>query len=139
MSKLQLQKITLTRTEGPIQECTTKVFTIKEGETTEDLFNHAQHQLSIWGHTAPPEGQGYDKCDAIVEWNDEHNLKTRFDLQHGGHTSGNLSLRDSISSTIKCYAGVWCPDHLKKHHSHLLARNPDFTKAMTNIFNSCEL
>jgi len=136
MDKSAISMIELTRAEGPIKECGKEM---AFGSETDPgiVWVRANHTLAKWGHTAPEDGHGYDKCDVIVYWENGETFKTRFDLVRGGTTHGGMTLKQSVSQVIRLYAGQWCPEHLKPHYKHLLARNPDFTTAMRRIYETC--
>ena len=136
-TKSVVTMISLTRAEGPIV-CCGKVDVFGSEDNLDLIWDRAQHQLTIWGYTAP-EGGGYDKCDVVVHWANGETLKTRYDLVRGGLTDGGIDLRRSISNVVRLYAGEWCPEHLEKHIHHLLARSPDFTEATERVWATCHV
>ena len=140
MPKAKVKRISIKRCEGPIAECVdyTTEYNPESGVT--GLWSRINHTLSRWGETAPVDGVGgYDKCDVIVEWENGMTLRTRFDLVHGGTTHNGLSLRTAVSNEVMFYAGEWCPPHAVKHQEAILARFPERTERMKEIFENCQL
>lgn len=130
MDKIPVKEIKLVRAEGPIKE---------RGEKTVHSLHDARHQLTTWGTTAPEQGQGYDRCDVEITWENGESFIFRFNLNKGG-TSGGSTLQGTLLLKLKIYAGVSCPEHLKPHWEDYLKSMPkDFISAMTRIYQTCEV
>lgn len=89
----RIKKVEIKRAEGKTAEC------IKfEGRTWEQ----ADYIIKLIAQTAPEEGNGYDKCDFKVTWNDEDNTSWsgRLDITRNGLQGKTLKER------IK-YAAEW--------------------------------
>lgn len=56
--------IRLVRAEGPTEECTTEDF------RGDNVWRRADSQLLNWSESAPDKGQGYDKVDFYIVFDD---------------------------------------------------------------------
>lgn len=102
--------ITLTRGEGPADECGTP--------HTLDTFAQADALLFQWSETAPAKG-GYDKCDFRIVWPDGDTYAGRYDLVH--HSREAPSLAQHIAGFCEFLSGDACPDHMTEaaYRAHL--------------------
>lgn len=80
-----------------------------EGKTDgiEKRFNNwddAHIYLIRQGYSAPEKGNGYDKCDFMVEWQDGETYTGRFDLQKGGVNSGGDNLKQQVKNMLLFWA-----------------------------------
>jgi hypothetical protein len=112
--------ITLTRAEGPAEECRRPV--------TVDSFTAADAVLRAWAVTAPARG-GYDKCDITISWPAGGGYACRFDLQHAD-VAGPADLARHLVDTVAFYLGQACPEHLTaEQYLQYLASLPPATAA----------
>lgn len=90
MDKIHVKSITITRAEGPAEEC--------DRPQTVSSFEEADRVLREWSETAPKE-LGYDKCDFTITWEDGETYKGRYDLKYWATEYPNLGkhVRDFIT------------------------------------------
>ena len=100
---ISLDQITITRAEGPADDCQTFV-----AHTWED----AENWLRQSAYSAPFEG-GYDKCDITIEFADGEAFKLRYDMVHP-HANAWLDLATSVRRQWEFFAGRWCPVHMQE-------------------------
>lgn len=91
----------LNRAEGPITEC---------GEVNVQSWAMANAQLSKWAETAPEPGNGYDKTDFTVTWEDGEEYSGRYDLKRHDTTYADLGAH--IADYLRFLTGEHCPDHM---------------------------
>jgi hypothetical protein len=120
------QTITITRAEGPTNEC--------NKPKTAASWKDADAILLAWSRTAPENG-GYDKCDFEVVFEDGHKYDGRYDLVHFRKEYPDLAKH--VRVFVQYLAGIpphWMtlPDTGRRKNSETLARyrkdreaNPD--------------
>jgi hypothetical protein len=100
--KVKAVKFDVTRAEGRIEEC--KSYTVTTWAKTDSI-------LRSWARTAPDEGQGYNKCDFTVTYEDGETYTGRYDLKR--HDMGFTDLLGyHIRSFVEFCAGQHKPDHM---------------------------
>ncbi|MEC1050899.1 hypothetical protein P9B97_02215 [Bacillus paralicheniformis] len=95
MAKIDVERITLERLEGPSQEC------IKKSHNT---WKQAEATISEWALTSPKNG-GYNKVDFHIVWKDGSEYSGRFALQYK-HVSNSKGLSQEIISSLQ-----YCINH----------------------------
>ncbi|GIN75082.1 hypothetical protein PVM79_18430 [Bacillus licheniformis] len=90
MAKIDVERITLERLEGPSQEC------IKKSHNT---WKQAEATISEWALTSPKNG-GYNKVDFHIVWKDGSEYSGRFALQHK-HALDSEGLSRYVISTLQ--------------------------------------
>ena len=150
---IELVGIELTRAEGPIDLCITKHIKPEtrgasplfpeEGPWRCSALIAANAVMTHWGSTAPKEGQGYDKCDVVLNWADETSWTCRFDLQYGG-MDGRHTFIDSMRWRFMFYSGLKRPFHMTEdqYHEYVNADgkySKDLVLGARHILGKCEL
>ena len=103
MDKIKVASIILRRAEGRHSEC---------GKTVGGLtWEEAQAELVKMGHSAPKKGEGYDKVDFQVTFDDGQKYDGRYDLQEGGQESDGSTLREHVRLFLQ-FIGCIRPPHL---------------------------
>ena len=133
-TKSPITKITLARAEGPnplpprVVICSTPCFdNTGSPSPVGSLFTKAQHTFNQWAHTAPKQGEGYDKCDFEVEWAEGATYRGRYDLQATGLDDSGNTLQDHIIQ------------HLKYHALHTNNHGTEARKEAQNMLDNLEL
>lgn len=104
----RVKSITLDRVEGRISDL--DVRTVK-------TFEAASKVLRDWAQTAPAAGEGYDKTDFSIEWEDGETYSGRIDLNSDDPESWDLA--GHVRRFASYHAGLWRPpgttqeDHLE--------------------------
>ena len=101
--KVKIQKVWINRAEGPVDSCGAKIF---EGD---DALRLAQRQMADWGITAPDPGDGYNKCDFVVEYEDGETYAGRYDLQSTGYGDDGQTIGGQMRQQLRFVAGDWRP------------------------------
>jgi hypothetical protein len=112
-----IRSITLTRVEGPTEDCITK---------TVASWDAATATLREWAKTAPGPGDGYDKCDYTIEWQDGERFEGRYDLVHISVKTPNFAsfFRRFVAG---CSGHDKAPHWSEQTYKAILARNPQLT------------
>jgi|SRR5690625_1319991 len=76
----KVKNITIERIEGNFEDCFTIIAT---------SFDQAEQAIKMMSLTAPRSGEGYDKTDFLIEWEDGMKYQGRIDLQ------ANMALKDN--------------------------------------------
>lgn len=116
------------RAEGKSAEC----FTI-ECRT----WKAADQMLKLWARTAPEPGQGYDKCDFTVTWEDGETYTGRYDLKRHDQDFPEL-LAYHIRSFIEFYAGTHKPEWMKPEQYQETIKGTDHAEYI-NFLNNYEI
>jgi len=113
-------QITLTRGEGPSNEC--------GKPQTVDSFDAADAVLQNWSRNAPEHG-GYDKCDFLITWPDGDTYSGRYDLKH--YRTERPSLARHMVDMVDFYTGKGCPAHMSEaaYTNHLNRIDADTRQA----------
>lgn len=98
---IKVKSIYLERVEGPTKDL---------GKRTVTNFSEANEVIKKWARTAPEEGDGYDKVDFAVTWEDGDVYKGRYDMTQKDTHSANLG--EHIKGFVEYYAGLYRPPHL---------------------------
>jgi len=110
MAKAKVVSIYLYRAEGP-----TKVLERLGRQRTVASYEEADRVLKTWSATAPKPGEGYDKIDFKVTWEDGQTYEGRYDLtqEDSLHARSRLNLIGShIQQQLLFYSGLSRPRHL---------------------------
>lgn len=95
--------ITITRVEGPHEEC--------DKPATLASFADADALLMQWSETAPKTG-GYNKCDFVIQWANGDTYAGRYDLKH--HTCERPSVAQHMIDECEFHTGKYCPAHMSE-------------------------
>ena len=101
--KIKVKSVYLNRAEGPCASCGPCTF---EGP---DAMRDAQRQMYSWGITAPDPGNGYDKCDFIVTFEDDDTYQGRYDLQSTGLNDSGETIGQQMVNFVSFLAGLMRP------------------------------
>jgi hypothetical protein len=101
--KIKAKEVWLRRAEGKIDEC--RAISV----IGDNLWQRADEILQSWGKTAPNKGEGYDKCDFKVTFDDGEEYEGRFDLQAGGKDTGGCGLSGHIVGFLRIFCGEIVP------------------------------
>lgn len=114
---IKLKSITLTRGEGPAEECgkPKTVFSWREADSV----------LRQWSETAP-ECNGYDKVDFTITYEDGETYKGRYDLKH--HRCETPDLAKHVRGFVSFHAGkqkpAWMTD--EEYQRYVSKMKPEF-------------
>ena len=112
-----IKSITITRAEGPTEDCKT---------ITVPSWDAATATLREWARTAPGPGDGYDKCDVTIEWQDGELFTDRYDLVGLDVKTPNLA--SWFRRLVTIASGHERPSHWTEQvYKTILARNPKLT------------
>lgn len=107
--KIQAKEIWLRRAEGRIDGC--RAISV----VGDNLWQRANEILQRWGTTAPEKGEGYDKCDFKVTFDDGEEYEGRFDLQSSGRDTDGCNLSEHIVGFLKIFCGeILTPEEAAK-------------------------
>jgi hypothetical protein len=118
---IPVKSITLTRAEGPTEDC---------GTITVASWAAATAALRKWAATAPGPGDGYDKCDVTIEWADGERITERYDLVSLDIKTPNLA--SWFRRLVTFAAGLakpstWKSTWTEQTYKAILNRNPKLT------------
>lgn len=96
--KIGVKEIYLYRAEGPALSDGTRKRTVK-------TYKEARSVLRDWSSTAPKAGEGYDKVDFKVTFEDGETYEGRLDIKHYTAPNNDLDVAQHIKDTVKYYSG----------------------------------
>jgi hypothetical protein len=133
IEKTAIKYVALNRAEGPSAECRAIVYYVgQKPQAFEDerhfndagyveckdskaVYDAVLNQFFVWGRSAPKPGNGYDKCDFEVGWENGQVYDGRFDIQEGGR-DGDQSFWVSLKWRLEFYSLRRRPSHFKDAH-----------------------
>ena len=129
VDKIRVQSITLTRAEGPAEEC-------DKPQTVTD-WPEADKVLLQWAKTAPQDCKTYDKCDFTVTYKDGETYKGRYDLKHRRCEFPDLGkhVRDFVTFHAGQRKPAWMTDEQYQNvmkMSHIQEMKPEFERFLKN-------
>jgi len=126
---IPVKSITLTRAEGVVEDCVT---------VTVPSWDAATSTLRKWAETAPDAGDGYHKCDYVIEWQDGEQFEGRYDLVHIRVKTPNFA--SFFRRFMACASGREKPSHwTEQTYKAVLSRNPAMTDWAKAAFNSRDI
>lgn len=102
--RVPVVQVWLNRAEGPTREV---------GERTVSSLADADVVIHNWAASAPKPGQGYDKVDFEVRWDDGETYKGRFDMTQNHRGSPNL-IGNAVQHHLLFLSGLHRPDHWER-------------------------
>jgi len=111
-TKIAAATIAITRAEGPVRLCKTRVF---------KTWKNASAALHAAAHTYP-EGGCYDKHDLTVTFKDGETYHGRLDCKRDG---SDCDVAQHVQEFVEFLAGVRKPDHMTDaQYAEHMRRNP---------------
>ena len=163
--KAKVKLVALNRAEGPTKDCGSVIFYVGDqpeigkqvrireynghfdGSSlvsclSDGIADNVLARLRRWGDSAPEAGQGYDKVDFLVRWDDGQEYEGRFDLQKGGQDSGE-SFWHSLRGRLGFFSCQRRPSHFKdesnwNHHCAMIHENGG-KEYCEKILEECEI
>jgi hypothetical protein len=104
-------------------------------------FQEMDTILISWGRSAPERGGGYDKCDCVVEFNDEDSYAFRYDLTRGsGEGYDRADFRKNLLTRMKFAAGRYCPGHYtQEQYDGFIASIPTLVAEAAELLDRVQL
>jgi len=124
------ESMTTTPTTTTIKKAFVKLITIDVAEgqfavkgaskTSHPSWQSANERIKQICAKAPETG-GYDMCDVVVVWEDDHSYAFRYDAARVGSASHEGMLHDRIKGGLLYSAGLKCPFYMseERYHSNL--------------------
>lgn len=122
IDKIPVKEIRLQRIEGSIGLDSFDPVTV----TT---WAEANAILRSWAKTAPGPGQGYDKCDFTVTWQDGETYNGRYDLE--GRETETADLAAHVMAHARFMAGQWRSWASPEQYAAILADHEKLTPGVT--------
>jgi len=124
-AKTSATSLIITRAEGPINLCISRIFDTDDSGT---CWTKAAAFLRSQCHTFPASG-GYDKHDLCVYFADGETYKGRLDCKANGE---DCDPADHVRVFVEFVAGLRCPAHwsAEKYMAHIKEDLADAAEAM---------
>jgi hypothetical protein len=135
--KIKIANIFFHRVDGTTQEVKTQILNVYQSEEKENIFDIVNKKISDWSITAPYKGNGYNKCDFTLEWENGKTYGGRFDMQFGYN---NLS--DHIKKYLTFYVKKpWYLDQktYDQYIAYQNSRNSDFIPKCKDLLENYQL
>ena len=130
ISKVKVKEIYLNRLEGKSVYCNKPVIFKSYKEARSKLFD--------WGMNAPMEGEGYDKVNFKVTFEDGETYTGRLDIKHPSATNNDLDVSKHVRDHILFYCGDQKPYWMTKERYELSLQGVN-TQEYKDFFNKYDL